>query len=91
MWHAVHTLLGPLPGTSDELGMARAISALPMRFGVRGLRSAERMANAATLVAAMTLTTTKNYGLRIMNGYGLWIKKLRIMDYGLLLLLTSRG
>eukprot|EP00973_Karenia_brevis_P033564 4626583-Karenia_brevis.AAC.1 len=47
MWHTVKELLGQLTGTVEAQNMAHALATLPMRMGGLGLRSAERVSQAA--------------------------------------------
>ena len=47
MWAAGQALLGELPGSAEEVKMARDLATLPMRMGGLGLRSASRTAPAA--------------------------------------------
>ena len=47
MWKSVETLLGGLPGSTQEGDTAKKLSTLPLRLGGLGLRSAERTAPAA--------------------------------------------
>ena len=47
MWATAQRLLGEMPGSTAELGMAKDLASLPMRLGGLGLRSAGRTAPAA--------------------------------------------